>query len=339
MDDWGYPCLLGRAAWNPEVRVRFRAETDPAFQRMVRARAARMVRAYAHESCVRILMWTERAIVEAAEWLVALDLDREGEPVLRKMRVLHPSQPALPRGLVARKWSERPLKVAFVGSDYEAKNGELAADVFTAMAARFPRARFSFVGPIPEGRRLARLRRLGNVDHCESLPRRAVLDLLRGAHVLFHPARHESYGMVLAEAAAAGMAVITSCDGGMAHVREFLHAGNAYLVRQSGLTPALERRRFASTLRQALEIPAQAYRKARRLHARAETGSLSVSRRDDVLGDAYEEAAASRGAPLALEALGFEPLGVLVRLPGDSLAGSLERYRRELGESRLAIRF
>src|SRR5207245_925952 len=109
----------------------------------------------------------------------------------------------------------------------------------------FPRARFSFVGPIPEGRRLARLRRLGNVDHCEALPRQAVLDLLRGAHVLFHPARHESYGMVLAEAAAAGMAVITSCAGRSA----------------------------------------------------------------------------------------------LVRLAGDSLAGSLERYRRELGEPRLAIRF
>src|SRR5207245_4469662 len=38
MDDWGYPCRRGRAAWNPDVRVRFRAETDPAFQRMVRAR-------------------------------------------------------------------------------------------------------------------------------------------------------------------------------------------------------------------------------------------------------------------------------------------------------------
>lgn len=339
MDDWGYPCLLGRAAWNPEVRLGFRGKADRALQRLVRGRAARMVRAYAHESCIGIFMWTERAIIETAEWLVALDLEREGEAVLRKMHVLHPSQPALPRTLVARKWKQRPLRVVFVGRDYEAKNGDVALDVFSAMAGKFPEARFCFVGLVPERRRLAELGRMRNVEYHETLSRPRVLDILRDAHVLFHPARHESFGMVFAEAAAAGMAVVASCDGGMAHVREFLDEGNAYLVKRTGLTPTVERARFASVLRHALERPEEASRKAKRLHARAESGVLSSTHRDDVLRDAYERAAAARGVPLALDALRGEPFGVLARLPGERLAGSFERFRRMVGESRVAIRF
>ena len=339
MDDWGYPCLLGRAAWNPDVRRRFRRETDRTFQRLVRARAARMVRAYAHESCIRLFLWTERAILETAEWLVALDLERDGQAMLRKMRVLHPSQRSLPRTLVARKWAHRPLRVVFVGRDYEAKNGAVAIDVLTATAARFPEVRFCFVGGVPDAGRLAQLRRMNNVEYHERLPRSCLLATLRDAHVLFHPARHESFGMVFAEAAAAGMAVVASCDGGMSHVREFLDSGNAYLVKRDGLAPTVERARFTSALWRVLERPEEASRRAKQLHTRAESGVLSLTHRDDVLRDAYERAAAATGAPLALDAVRVEPLGVLRRLPGERLAGSFDRYRRMIGESRVAIQF
>ena len=339
MDDWGYPCLLGRAVWNPDVRRRYRRGTNRTFKRLVRARAARMVRAYAHASCVRIFTCTERAILETAQCLVELDLEREGEGVLRKMQVLHPSQRAHSRALVAHKWEQRPLCVIFIGRDYEQKNGALVVDVLAAIGAKFPEVRFCYVGPIPDPRRLAKLLRMHNLEHHEALSRPQLLNMLRDAHVLFHPARYESFGMVFTEAAAAGMAVVASCDGDMAHVREFLEEGNAYLVKRNGLMPDAERARFERVLSHVLQFPGEANRKAMRLHTTAEKGILSLVHRDNVLCDAYERAAAATGAPLTLDALRIEPLGVLARIPGKHLQAAAERYLRKVGELRNAIQF
>lgn len=338
MDDWGYPCLLGRAVWNPTLREKYADGDDAALRRRIRTRAARMLHAYQHASCAAILTCTHKAIETAAELLVMLRLEREGEATLRKMRVLHPSERAVPRAVVVRKWREPPLRVIFVGRDFVAKNGAVALDVFDAVSRAFPTARFCYVGPIPNERpRTALLRH--NVDHYDAMPRSQLLGMMSRAHVLFHPARHESFGMVFSEAAATGMAIVATGDGDMSHVREFLDARSAYLVNRGGLTPHAERARFARVLAHVLRATDEARSKALQAHAIASHGVLSQMHRDRVLHEAYERAVAARARPLTLAELCNDGVGSLARIQGRHVPTAAARHFRRIGETRSAILF
>lgn len=103
MDDFAYPVVMGRYAWNPEYR-QFYYGNSPHFQTYLRQRAYCMLAAYAHISCKAILFWSERGVRRAGMWLEHLEARAMGETILRKCRVLYPAQRALPEDLVKEKW-------------------------------------------------------------------------------------------------------------------------------------------------------------------------------------------------------------------------------------------
>ena len=104
----------------------------------------------------------------------------------------------------------------------------------TSLAKRFPGVRFHYIGEAPRDPLTLRFDSLPNAAAHGALPRAEALRILASSHVLFHPARYESFGMVYAEAMAAGLAIVSSSGSVMAHVEEFLSRERAILVQREG---------------------------------------------------------------------------------------------------------
>ncbi|MCK6691052.1 MAG: glycosyltransferase [Thermoanaerobaculia bacterium] len=111
----------------------------------------------------------------------------------------------------------RPVDVAGVGSLIPVKNWERWLQVLQIVAGKRPHLRAELIGSGPRENRLRTLvRQLGleqQVHFTGELPRPAVLARLRESKVLLHTARFESFGMVLAEAAANGCRVVSTPVG------------------------------------------------------------------------------------------------------------------------------
>lgn len=323
MDDFGYPLLLGRYAMNPALTAD--AATTPwTAERLeqARRRAASMLRAYAHPSCKAILLRTRHALDEAARWLDRLDLRVEGKPFLDKCRVLYPAQQAdLPQA-VEEKWSgRRPLRIVFIGSDYEHKNGRLALEVLQRLRERFPALEATYVGRIPE----EELPLTRGIHHQPQLSRSGIRSLLRGSHVLFHPSKSESFGMVLLEAAAHGLAIVAARGRGMEHVEELLSERQALLVDRDRLAPQEEPDAFHDRLLELLSNPEKARRLGSAGYQVACTGELSLDHRNGVLADLYAEAEASPADSCVDDELEG---GVLLRLDSERLLEGQTSFRR-----------
>ena len=112
---------------------------------------------------------------------------------------------------------ERPLHVLGVGSLLPVKNWPLWLQVLRQVADAFPGLRAELIGSGPENDRLQSLiRQLDlstQVRLAGELPRPQVLDRMRQSRVLLHTARFESFGMVLAEAAARSCAIVSTPVG------------------------------------------------------------------------------------------------------------------------------
>ncbi len=111
----------------------------------------------------------------------------------------------------------RTLDVLGVGSLLPVKDWERWLRVLRQVADRRPALRAELIGAGPE---LGRLRALATALHLDGhialtgeLPRPAVLARMRRSRVLLHTARFESFGMVLAEAAANGCRVVSTPVG------------------------------------------------------------------------------------------------------------------------------
>lgn len=128
----------------------------------------------------------------------------------------------IPWGIDSRdipsQWPEnRPLDVLGVGSLLPVKDWPKWLQTLRLVADRRPTLRAELVGEGPELKRLERLIEsldLGpNVQLSGQLPRDQVLDKMRQTRVLLHTAHFESYGFVLAEAAAQGCRVVSTPVG------------------------------------------------------------------------------------------------------------------------------
>lgn len=306
LDDLGFPTLLGRYFMNPEVVGSDGELAAPeAFVETVRRRARNMLRAYAHESCKALLFWTQRALDEARVWIRDLALEDLGEHVLAKSRVLYPAQRPLLGPLLRQKWRRpEPLHVLFVGRDYEVKQGAVALDVFTRLAGEFPSVRFSYVGEIPEADRS----RSAAIEHQESLSRREILGLFRDAHVLFHPSRAESFGMVFAEAQAHGLAVVAARGTETAQVDEIFPDGEVLLLDRDVVAPEDEPERFTELLGSLLREPDFARRLGLAGYEQALDGPCSVTRRNFALRALYHQAEQDPAPTgVSLESIDAEP--------------------------------
>ncbi|MCC6461099.1 MAG: glycosyltransferase [Saprospiraceae bacterium] len=144
--------------------------------------------------------------------------------------------------------AQRPLHVLGVGSLLPVKDWGLWLHVIRQIALEYPGLRAELIGIGPEASRLQRLiQDLGlaaQVRLAGEIPRPAVLARMRESRVLLHTARFESFGMVLAEAAAQGCSVVSTPVGiapALGHCATHA-AGLAGLVRQAlqhKITPSL----------------------------------------------------------------------------------------------------
>jgi len=138
-----------------------------------------------------------------------------------------------PAGLDTAWWcpspeprKEEPPVLLFVGDDFERKGGPFLVDLF----ARYihPRARLKIVSRHPglKGRRMPPgVEVLSNYGPGRRL---ALLEEFRTASIFVFPTRKEHMGLVLAEAAAAGLPLIATDVGGTSQVVR--HGENGYLM-------------------------------------------------------------------------------------------------------------
>lgn len=113
--------------------------------------------------------------------------------------------------------ASRPLDLLGAGSLVAVKDWEKWLGVVALAAQKKPDLRAELIGDGPERKKLESLtRRLGlagNVRFAGNLPRQEALARMRQAKVLLHTAHFESFGFVLAEAAANGCRIVSTPVG------------------------------------------------------------------------------------------------------------------------------
>ena len=320
LDDFGYPAYAGRHALSARFRRSLQHAWTETFTRDVRLRTECLVRAYTHQSCGAVIFMTLAAAQAACDALMQLDLESWIEPLLAKAVVVYPATPAVPTAEIVSKWQRpRRLQLLFCGREFQAKDGALALRVARRLLARGHDLAFTYVGDIPTSARhrfrdvLARVRVFG------WLPRPSVLALMKEAHVLFHPSPDESVGMVLLEAAAAGLAVVASDGPGLPQLQELLPSGGVSGVDRRRGGPIDHERRFEAALDALLRSRARGRVMGLCNHRRALDGPISVRQRNEALASVYEA---------TLRRTGIQPLGVEDLAAGQSWTSSPIGARR-----------
>lgn len=298
LDDSGYPLFLGRFAYAAEHGDSGRPVWTSERIRAARERALFMLAAYAHPSCHAVLMWTEYQRRLTRAWCEQFDLGVLGELFLAKAVVIPPAQRAISRSLVDQKWRYRTeLRVLFVGRDFEGKAGRLALRVMQRLKERFPDVRCLYAGEVPEQERAT----APSVELLGRMDRRGLLAQLRDAHLLFHPSPAESFGMVFAEAAANGLAIVARQGIGTGHLEELL-CGSSCLVDAPDDGAASEEQ-FLHALSTLVAEPELGQELAQSAYAFAVDGHLSIAQRNAALAELYRRAAEASGPSLSLEDL------------------------------------
>ena len=117
--------------------------------------------------------------------------------------------------LVEKKINFSPLKLLFVGKDWERKGGDKALEVAELLNSRGVQVEFHIVGCIPE-RDLPDFAVVHGFISKKTLEGRAKLDqLFSEAHFFILPSIAEAYGIVFAEASSFGLPSLASNVGGI----------------------------------------------------------------------------------------------------------------------------
>ena len=114
---------------------------------------------------------------------------------------------------VDRDWSKPHF--LFIGYDWERKNGPLVLRAFARLREQFPDAQLELAGGHPRVD-LAGVTAHGPLDLADAAGREKAERLFESATCFVMPSRFEPFGMVYAEAAAAGVPSIGSTGGGAA---------------------------------------------------------------------------------------------------------------------------
>lgn len=305
IDDFGYPFLAGRQALNPDFRADFRRRWRKAFKARILRRALSMLSACSHPSCSHIVLPTRRSLVEMSSSIQELGLAEEAKEFLKKSSVIYPAQRPCRAELVRKKWKFcDKLRVVFCGRDYEIKNGKMAVKIFRRLARRFKGVDFVYIGTTPSDGHEKGQRPFQETQYHQELPRRTVLSVFKRSHILFHPSKSESFGMVFAEAAAAGMAIVAAKGRNMAHLGEILDDQGAVLLDRDIVPASVEQKFFEELLQTLIENPSAAREMGRHNYELARDGRLSVKCRNNQLGGVYKEAICKTGnEPFSLKDL------------------------------------
>lgn len=112
-----------------------------------------------------------------------------------------------------------PLKLLFVGYDWERKGGPVLLDVWRELRRRTGDAELHIVGARPsEARALAGVVIHGKIDKSDRTEYEKLIHLYRRSNFLAMPSREEAFGIVYCEAAAFGRPVIAARTGGVGGV-------------------------------------------------------------------------------------------------------------------------
>lgn len=287
-DDFASATLIGRHALNPDARLSFRDRPEP-FASWISMRFENMVTAYCHPSCVAVLFWTEHTRRRGLE-LCRKMLPQAEASLEEKARVVYFVPRPSPREIVAQKWAGRGLKVIFCGRDYEQKNGAMALRVFSRLAERAPSVHITYIGRVPAAARERYAKLFERMEYHESVPRREMPPFFERSHILFHPARFESYGSVYAEAVASGLAIITARGGLMGHVPEIVSEEVPCLIDRDTIGGEEEEAlAFEEMLARLTADRAQAERLGWRNYHEITSGRLSWQRMCEQLEGLYRE--------------------------------------------------
>jgi glycosyltransferase involved in cell wall biosynthesis len=330
MDDLLYPVLCGRTAIDAGLRAKLRDRDDKNFLAQLERRVTNMLTAYAHPSCGAILLWghPRDSVTTAADWFASLNCHRLGEAFLEKVVPIRPAKEACDSSLVSAKWADQQaLRVVFCGRDFDCKNGLMALRVMQRVRAAVPTIECAFIGPVPEAIQQQQPWLLSGIFHRSSLSHDECVEVISRAHVLFHPSKYESMGLVFVEAMAAGAAVLTARGSRMDYVDELFASGGAILVDRDEVPAEAEEAAFEHGLLNLAMNFQLAKEMGLRNYSLVAHGEYAISERDKVLTHAYESARAGRRRPLTLGDLPHVRREGVLRLPSSKVRADELRYR------------
>ena len=246
---------------------------------------------YLEPRCRAVLFWTEYARRSALRYLRAANLCTGAafETFAAKSDVIYPAVQARP----ATTHTGGVVRVLYSGRTFDDKGGELALDVFNQLSERFGDAvRLTVVGAS-----CASVGERQGVNVVPLLPRDEYLALVADSQIFFSPTLFESFGMALLEAAAAGLAIVTSCGAGMEHVSEMFEDGRhaclvpnewSYEAKVGAYVSLLERLIADAGCRREMGAEARSL---------VEVGPFSIEKRNRALWAHYERLAEPSGLP------------------------------------------
>jgi glycosyltransferase involved in cell wall biosynthesis len=158
---------------------------------------------------------------------------------------------------VGRDWSQP--RFLFLGLDWERKNGALVVRAFSHVRERFPNARLDVAGAHP-GISVDGVVTHGPLDFSDSRGRSSAERLFESATCFVMPSRFEPFGIVYAEAAAAGIASIGTDVGG---ARDAIGPAGGLLVTPGDERMLVEAMLTMSNQNRAAEMGAAALERSR----------------------------------------------------------------------------
>jgi len=246
----------------------------------------RGLEALAGRSCLVILPLSQSAAQMQTDLLKDLPAEY-AQPILDKMRVLHPPQEVLVPEVKAREYSsDNPIRFILVGAAFFRKGGREVLEVFERLVRqeKLP-ARLIIVSSLriepyaaketEEDVAWAKAKIAENADWIEYYPELTNVDtlaLMRGADVGMLPSYADTYGFSVLEAQACGLPVITTDIRALPEVNN-PSVGWLIKVPKNALGEALyataeEREVLSQSIRAGLE---QSVR-----HIAADTGQIAV---------------------------------------------------------------
>ncbi len=219
-----------------------------AYQRLVSAQAARDEReAYRHPRLTAVIAVSRRTADEVQRHYGPLAVPVHVVPNAVDQDVFRPRDEAVPstsRGMPAAGeaggGAARRARLLFVGA-YDRKGLDIA---IRALARMTREAELLAIGDGDRARHLRLASELGVADRvCLEQPRDRIEDAFAAADAFVFPTRYEPYGMVIAEALASGVPVVTTALAGAA---ELIVPGEAGFVLDDpedagGFAAALDR--------------------------------------------------------------------------------------------------
>jgi Glycosyltransferase len=184
----------------------------------------RGLEALAGKACLGILALSQSAALMQKDLLKDYPAEY-AQPILDKMRVLHPPQETLVQEVITREYSaEKPIKFILVGAAFFRKGGREVLEVFEKLVRqeKLP-VRLTIVSSLrienyaaqetEEDVAWARAKIAENSDWIEyysELPNADTLTLMRAADVGLLPSYADTYGFSVLELQACGVPVITT---------------------------------------------------------------------------------------------------------------------------------